>query len=181
MRFKSLIRLILAGSCIISFSYPVFAEFYRYTDENGVVRFTDNMLEVPEAQRKAAGRYSESTSSDDNNTGGNNAEVTTEEKADTSVKKEGGKKASEVMYEEYVNLQSEREALEREFKEKESKFTPEELKGYNDRVKSYNDRLTDYERKRESLEKIDAEMKATKEAAIKAVIEEEKKEQVENQ
>ncbi len=175
MRFRSLIRLILAGSCIISFSYPVFAEFYRYTDENGVVRFTDNMLEVPEAQRKAAGRFSESASSDDNNTGGNNAEVTTEEKPDTSVKKEGGKKASEVMYEEYVNLQSEKEALEREFKEKEGKFTAEELSGYNERVKSYNDRLTDYERKREALEKIDAEIKVKKEDAVKSVMEEGKK------
>jgi len=174
MRFKNLKSLILAIGCIISFSYPAYAEFYRYKDENGVVRFTDNMLEVPEAQRKEAGRYFEATSPDDNNTGGNNAEIT-EEKADT-VKKEEGKKASEIMYEEYMRIQSEKEALEREFKEKESKFTPEEFKIYNDKVKSYNDRLNDYERKRETLEKIDAEIKAKKEEAIRSLIKEEKKE-----
>jgi hypothetical protein len=36
-----------------------FAEFYKYRDENGVVRYTDNLAEVPPAQRPKTQRYSE--------------------------------------------------------------------------------------------------------------------------
>ena len=33
------------------------AEFYRYRDANGVLRFTDNLAEVPKDQRPGAQRY----------------------------------------------------------------------------------------------------------------------------
>ena len=32
-------------------------DFYRYKDKNGVIRFTDNILDVPPDQRKKAGIY----------------------------------------------------------------------------------------------------------------------------
>ena len=40
-----LIWIILTGICLLS---PANAEFYRYTDENGVVRFTDDPAKIPE-------------------------------------------------------------------------------------------------------------------------------------
>lgn len=48
-----LICLLYAGSA--------WAEFYRYRDANGVLRFTDNLAEVPENQRPKIKQYGEST------------------------------------------------------------------------------------------------------------------------
>ncbi len=39
---------------------PAFAEFYKYIDKNGVVRFTDDLSLVPEDQREKAPEYYES-------------------------------------------------------------------------------------------------------------------------
>ncbi len=38
---------------------PAIAEFFKYTDQNGVVRFTDNMGDVPQDQRSDLTRYSQ--------------------------------------------------------------------------------------------------------------------------
>jgi membrane-associated HD superfamily phosphohydrolase len=37
----------------------LFAEFYKYKDSTGVLRFTDNLSEVPENQRKSVDKYKE--------------------------------------------------------------------------------------------------------------------------
>jgi hypothetical protein len=42
---------------------PAAAEFYRYIDERGVTRFTDNLAEVPPEQRPEVQTYTESPSS----------------------------------------------------------------------------------------------------------------------
>jgi predicted transcriptional regulator len=44
---------------IIIVSSICFAEFYKYKDSNGVLRFTDNLAEVPEGQRPKADIYKE--------------------------------------------------------------------------------------------------------------------------
>ncbi len=45
------IKLILLTGLIAFFALSASAEFYRYKDENGVYRYTDNLMEVPEDQR----------------------------------------------------------------------------------------------------------------------------------
>ena len=35
------------------------AEYYKYVDENGVLHFTDNLLEIPEAQREKIQKFKE--------------------------------------------------------------------------------------------------------------------------
>ncbi len=62
----------------------VLAEYYQYRDQNGVLRFTDNLADVPEDQREQIERYTESE-----------AFVMTEEESledlqDTSVQEETG-------------------------------------------------------------------------------------------
>lgn len=52
-----LIALFLAIACT---SKQAFAEFYKYIDENGIVRYTDNLSKVPENQRLKMQTYSES-------------------------------------------------------------------------------------------------------------------------
>lgn len=43
-------RLLLAGILVLLTS-PVWGEYYQYTDENGVLRYTDNIAAIPPDQR----------------------------------------------------------------------------------------------------------------------------------
>ena len=43
----------------LALAVPAHGEFYKYRDENGVMRFTDNLVEVPVDQRPGVGRYKE--------------------------------------------------------------------------------------------------------------------------
>jgi len=56
MRITGLLLLVLLAA-----GWPAgsSAEFYRYYDENGALRFTDNIAEVPEDQRPQVKRYEE--------------------------------------------------------------------------------------------------------------------------
>ena len=45
---------------IIFMSTPVLGEFYRYVDESGHVKYTDDLGQVPEEQRPTAKTYMES-------------------------------------------------------------------------------------------------------------------------
>ncbi len=57
----------LTGAILIAamvFAGPAFAQFYKYLDKQGVVRFTDDINQVPQDQRAAARSYSESQASD---------------------------------------------------------------------------------------------------------------------
>ena len=51
-RRKMVIRILLLLVALSLIPMPVFAEFYKYKDANGVLRFTDNLLEVPKDQRE---------------------------------------------------------------------------------------------------------------------------------
>ena len=56
----------LTGAILIAamvFAGPAFAQFYKYLDKQGVVRFTDDINQVPQDQRAAARSYSESQAS----------------------------------------------------------------------------------------------------------------------
>ncbi|MFC1886480.1 hypothetical protein ACFLZM_05435 [Thermodesulfobacteriota bacterium] len=52
MKIRFLIVLI-----VLSLPLCSFAEFYRYRDQNGISRYTDDITEVPEDQRPAVNRY----------------------------------------------------------------------------------------------------------------------------
>lgn len=43
-----IVNLLLAGVLLAT---PVWGEYYQYTDENGVLRFTDNIASIPQNQR----------------------------------------------------------------------------------------------------------------------------------
>jgi hypothetical protein len=54
-RMNRFVLMVMIG--VFVSSYPVWAEMYRYKDANGVVRFTDNLADVPEKQRAGIAVY----------------------------------------------------------------------------------------------------------------------------
>jgi hypothetical protein len=54
-RMKQVVFVAMMG--ILLLSHPVWAEMYRYKDAGGVVRFTDNLANVPEKQRAGMSVY----------------------------------------------------------------------------------------------------------------------------
>lgn len=53
--------MLLTGVFLL-FSLAVNAEYYRYTDEEGVVRFTDDMTQIPETHRESVDAFSSEAS-----------------------------------------------------------------------------------------------------------------------
>ncbi len=53
------VNIIMVLVWCLGLSMPASAEFYQFTDEKGVVRFTDNIVEVPAAQRQTVKRFAE--------------------------------------------------------------------------------------------------------------------------
>ena len=147
---------------------PAGAQFYRYTDKQGNVRFTDDINQVPEAQRGKARSYEESRT----------PVAPSAEPADGAEKKPpaGGatdtalisavsastaedsvdsfraqidemKKQVDI---EYKALLKEKETLA---KEKEATKTRDEINGYNKRVETFNQRAAKYETMSDDLRK----------------------------
>jgi hypothetical protein len=142
---------------------PCTAEFYRYKDENGVIRFTDNLADVPEDQRPEAKGYTEP---DDNLTPEEKAEkkqatveaeqkkaVETEKKKETeaeSVERESLTQRKTALEQEYADLMKERETV---MAGKEKLETPEEKKAYYENIDRFNNKLSDFEKRHTQLQK----------------------------
>lgn len=142
------------------------AEFYRYKDANGVLRFTDNLAEVPFDQRPKVHQYNDVEDS-----------LTEEEKAAKKVKKEEKaalrrqkreaysrsgvpgspdqaynalKKQETALEKEGRQLQAQQESLTK-MRDRASNAT--EVNKVNERIAALNKRIADYERKRQQLMK----------------------------
>jgi chromosome segregation ATPase len=159
----------LTGAILITvlvFAGPACAEFYKYLDKQGVVRFTDDINQVPQDQRVAARSYSESQA------GGTTAAeaspaVKEEKQADPSppaasaaavgegeesidgarARLDALKKDTEA---EYQLLVKEKDRLA---KEKGAQKTREEINAYNKEVEAFNKRAESYEKKHDDLRK----------------------------
>lgn len=148
-----LVRTLIILAVLSLIPIPVCAEYYRYKDTNGVVRFTDNLLNVPEDQRENIQTYKEA--------------ATPEPKADTSDVSTGelNSKGRNSRIEE---LNSERESLEQIYKDLdaerksllESSPSPQETEAYEahkKRIEAYNEKIKSYEEQRKIFQaKVDA-------------------------
>ena len=141
------------------FSVSAAAEFYKYVDEEGNVRFTDDINQVPEAQRAKIRSYIESVSQDpaeqDVNQENQSEQAATDQQTnfpdlsdDASESLEDAKKRIDALKneidQEYAALLKEKEQLA---KEKEKVKTREQIIEFNKKVDSLNKRVTAYEKK----------------------------------
>lgn len=167
-------RLLFALLFLICMLLPssVLAEYYKYRDQNGVLRFTDNLADVPEDQRQQIVSYTESEDF-----------VMTEEESleylqDTSVQEETGedmegayqneetetgrddnlsqrKKLNQMkaaLDEEFAELMEEKQAL-LQYKESKKNMSMKEAKAYQKKVTLLNQRITDFEERRQAYKK----------------------------
>jgi hypothetical protein len=158
-----IIFLLLAG--------PVTAQFYRYIDKDGTLRFTDDLSKVPAGQRPNIRKYNEpetgpATSPKEAARAIEKSPATSAESgahvhgaaataSDKPVSLEDLRARIEKMKEqleaEYLTLATERNALA---KGKISKRTREELVGYNKSVDAFNQRAENYEKMCSQLSKL---------------------------
>ncbi|MBI5581163.1 MAG: DUF4124 domain-containing protein [Deltaproteobacteria bacterium] len=152
---------------VMVFAGPAFAEFYKYLDKQGNVRFTDDINQVPKGQRATAQSYSESQAS--GKSAAEEASAVKEGKkaepeppADSAAAGGEGKESIEAtrgrldvlekdVEAEYQVLVKEKDRLD---KEKGAQKTREEINAYNKQVETFNQRNESFEKKRDDLRKL---------------------------
>ena len=140
----------------------VSAEIYKYRDQNGVLRFTDNLTEVPVAQRENIDQYQEIKTAPDvaeqapDNASGQ-AAVQDVQAVEKELMDEKG-----VLDIEYSQLTEMRNSLEAA----PQPGTPEEIAAHKKKIQDYNIQLKIYEVKVKAFrEKVQAYQEAATESS----------------
>lgn len=151
---------ILISAVLWMFSAPVSAQFYKYTDENGVVRFTDDLNMIPKEQREEIPAYRESKSPEPEAAP---AEAETET-ADTGSLLSDDEEASEAELEqESKRLEALRGELQQEYEallQEQERIKPDKavtrsaakVKEYERRKAALKERAGKYDAKRKAYE-----------------------------
>jgi len=132
---------------------PACAEYYKYKDANGVTRFTDNLMDVPEDQRDKLKSYKEVITPEEKPQISESAQKAAALKSRNS-RIEQMNTERDVLAQTFDDLESERKAI------LESAPDPQDQKAYEahrQRIEAYNEKIKTYEEKRKLFqEKIDA-------------------------
>jgi len=137
-RIVTLFLILLALPMLVS------AEIYKYRDQNGVLRFTDNLTEVPIAQRKNIDHYTEVKTAPiaDGQSTANEEAVRDPKVVEKELTDEKG-----LLDNEYSQLMEMRNSLEAVAQPS----TPEEIAAHEQKVKDYNAKLKIYEVKQKAF------------------------------
>ena len=138
----------------------VSAEIYKYRDQNGVLRFTDNLAEVPVAQRENIEQYQEIKTTADT---AEQAPAKISEKEAVQDARAAEKELTDekgVLDNEYSQLMEMRKSIEAASQPN----TPEEIAAHKKKIQDYNIQLNIYEVKLKGFrEKLEAYKKGDKE------------------
>jgi hypothetical protein len=140
------------------FSGSAFAEFYKYTDEDGNIRFTDDINQVPAEQRSKIRSYVESQSEEvsEQATKQENPEQSEPQSNIPDLSEENAEEGSldelksridqikEELDQEYAALMKEKDQLAEERKEVKDKA---QIESYNKKIESYNKRGEEFMKK----------------------------------
>lgn len=150
--------------CLLMAPAPAGAEFYRYRDAQGTIRFTDNIAEVPPDQRPRVRRYEGATTEQapgaDAPDGGDPSAVDFE---DLQAARLQLNETKAELDREFGELMRDKESLSQE---RAQVTSAEEAEAVKAKILELNRRITDYERRRQEYENTLAEFKAREQAAF---------------
>ena len=148
MRYKiSLLALVVCLWSAIGFS-----EFYRYRDENGVLRFTENIADIPKNQRKGIYITPEDRLSAEE-LAAQKAGVKTQEKAVENPELAHIDQARELK-ERQIAVNKEHAAITAEQKRLAREKTKLSTVAHNKLVEQLNQRIKEYQSKRDQLNQV---------------------------
>lgn len=159
--------------CCFLYPISVSAEYYRYTDKDGIVMFTDNLADIPMAQRNEANMYKEVTGPANPDQDPKKEQESLKEDTNKQIaesKQKDNIKESETLSQIQI-LNNEKQILDKEYeqlvtkkqilkKEKASISTSTELKAYKNEIKILNQQIIDFENRRQKFEEKATEFNA---------------------
>jgi len=143
----------------------VWAEFYKYKDQNGTLHFTDNIAEVPKDQRPQVERYTEQKDQvapekkrrkvRREDSGQQKAQVDKIKKIEirqekTKIAAENLSRIKAAMDKEYANLMKEKKTLVRVGN---TMTDPSNIEVFNEDVINLNERIAEFEKRRLEFKK----------------------------
>ena len=140
-------RIIIMLMILLAIPALASAEIYKYRDQNGILRFTDNLAEVPLAQRETVDEYQEiKTREDVTEPAPDNADGQTTGQDPHAAEKAllDEKGTLDVEYNQLTEMRKSLEAAPQA-------GTPEEIAAHEKRVRDYNARVKIYEVKQQAF------------------------------
>ncbi len=140
------------------FAFAVHAEFYQYTDQSGVVHYTDDYSTIPEQFRPQASAISQvpkdlSPPQADQSQSLDASEINTGSTGDQADNLQGKRKElvkrQETLHQQYKILLNEKEKLEARGGELSKKS---EVQAYNKQVRQLKEKIKTYQEKVSALE-----------------------------
>lgn len=148
-----IVRIFLLFVALVLISTPGHAEYYKYKDANGVIRFTDNLLEVPKDQREKIEVYKEVVTPEPT------SELSEDQEEGVSLKDqisqvEQMNRERENLEQIYNDLDAERKSL---MENSPNPQDQEAYQTYRKRVEDFNVKIKSYENQRKAFQaKVDA-------------------------
>ena len=144
-------RILLIGLFLLSTAVSASAEIYKYRDASGVMRFTNNLHEVPKDQREQVQSYHEIKPKVE--AAEDPAQKSPAKPEDDAMAKQAEelKKEKELLDNEYAKLEEDRKSLvemsQKEKSDEEDAAFREQIESFNARIKAYDEQVKAFEEK----------------------------------
>jgi Domain of unknown function (DUF4124) len=154
---------------LLGITVPTHADFYKYKDAQGHVRYTDDLSQVPVDQRSAVQSYVESAPAEPDKPAPPELDHTAvpenipthENGTDMTELRKRLEMQQEALNKEYDGLMQEKSELD---SQKEKLKTTDDFKNYNQKVADFNEKINVWESKRKTydadLESYNAKVKS---------------------